>query len=166
METDLTQSPLRPVTISCGYSSKSSANYNSSSYNINLQMEILINGKTSELELRADQLYDLCRKIVKKQQQSNGAIPDTLPATNEQSPPANQPAPVKTPPMNTNYHSRTSISEVASEKQLKYILALARSKGVNSKSVKDDVFAQFHKPLEKITRAEASEIINHYKMAA
>ena len=128
-------------------------------------MEILINGKTSELELRADQLYDLCRKIVKKQQQSNGAIPDTLPATNEQSPPANQPAPVKTPPMNTNTRQYPS-NDIASEKQVKCIFAIARAKGKNSKTVKDMVYDHYHKEVEALSRKEASDVITHFKMAA
>jgi len=126
-------------------------------------MEILINGKTSELELRADQLYDLCRKIVKKQQQSNGAIPDTLPATNEQSPPANQPAPVKTPPMNTNTRQYPS-NDLASEKQHKYIFALGRAQGKNAIIIKDISMSLFNKPVEKLTRNEASQFINDLKM--
>ncbi len=155
---DTNQPSLKPVKISCGYSAKESANYNSSSYSINLEMEVLVNGKTADFESKADLLYDLCRRIVTKQR---SASIDSLLAPNERPPVAPQ-APVipPSPPANNN------VPDVASPKQVKFIFALSRAKGFDSKKTKEIVYDQFKKTVENLSRHEASQVISDLKQAA
>ena len=152
---DTNQPSLKPVKISCGYSAKESANYNSSSYSINLEMEVLVNGKTADLESKADLLYDLCRRIVTKQR---SASIDSLLAPNERPPATTQPAvTLLTPPVNNN------VPDVASPKQVKYIFALSRAKGFDSKKTKDIVYDQYGKAVENLSKKDAAAVIDELK---
>lgn len=147
------QPSLKPVKISCGYSAKASQNYQSENYSINLEMEVMVNGKTSELEQKADLLYDLCRKIVAKQRGTTAT--DALLAPSERTSAPSQPAVTSQVPSNT--------SDVISPKQIKFIHSLSRSRGFDSKKTKEIIYDQYHKAVEQLSRKEAAAVIDDLK---
>jgi len=157
---------LKPVKISCGYRAKSSANFQSEEYSIGLEMDVLINGKTEEVQQKADLLYALCKQIVNKQR---GISVDSLltpPAQSETKPETKSEANPEAPAQAPAAPQQSNGNGVISPKQVKYIFALGRTKNMFGKAVRDLVFDRFKKPVEEISRHNASVLIDELKQAA
>lgn len=142
--------PKLPVKINAGYSDKISKDYNSKSYSISLEMEVHINGKTTELEEASHRLFNLCKKIVKKEK--GESIDDMLEPPTEATPSSLPPAP-----------PQTTQVKLASEKQLKCVFAIAKSIGMLNKTI-DALASRYNKnDLKELTSQEASNLIKTLK---
>ena len=149
------------VRISAGYTEKTSENYNSEQYSINLEMDASINGTTTEIEQASERLFNLCRKIVNHQK---GVSVDTLLSDLPQSQqpiPQQQPASNFTPP--PEYSRNSNSGHQCSEKQVKAIFAIAKSRGMVNGAITSlsNRFGKNH--LEELTSQEASSLIKELK---
>ncbi|OGJ90449.1 MAG: hypothetical protein A2268_02995 [Candidatus Raymondbacteria bacterium RifOxyA12_full_50_37] len=160
------------VKICAGYSDKISENYNSTQFSLSLEMDCQINGSTREIEDASARLFSLCKQIVNRQKnvsvdnllsnahpvEGNGKetpIPSQPAATEPQKP--EQPAPASEPQKS---------EEAISDKQVKYIFGLGRDLGKSGKDVRDLITTRFNKPVDALSKTEASLMIKELKQAA
>ena len=141
------------VKIQAGFSEKTSENYNSTQNSIALEMNVQVNGSTREIEEASQKLFALCRKIINAQKGVNVDSllqGDQLPAT---VPPGAPAAP----------HSPSSNAQKpATNKQIKYLLELAKKSGMDEKSVRA-LPGEFQKSsFEALSSAEASSLIDSF----
>ncbi len=140
------------VRISAGYSEKSSENYNSTSYSINLEMDAQINCTTAEVEQASNRLFQLCRKIVDHQK---GVSVDSL--LNNQAPPQVQFDPPQQFSRNVNNGHQCS------EKQVRCIFGAAKARGMTNAAI-PALAQRFGKNrIEELTATEASSLIGELK---
>ena len=142
------------VKISAGYSDKTSENYNSTQYSINLEMDATINGTTIEIEQASDKLFKLCRKIVATQK---GVSVDNYLNTDENhnTPASSSPQQSQTTPVDA--------ANLCSPAQVKCIFAVAKSKGLQNGAI-TNLAKRFNKTkLDELSRSEASQIIKELK---
>ena len=142
----------KTVRISAGYSDKTSENYNSTSYSINLEMDAHINGTTTEIEEASNRLFQLCRKIVNHQK---GVSVDNLLEDNTPTQPTQQ----YTAPTN-NYSNNNNR---CSEKQVKCIYGVAKGRGMTTQAISSLAQRYGKKRLGELTSSEASLLIKKLK---
>ncbi len=149
------------VRISAGYTEKTSENYNSEQYSINLEMDAQINGTTTEIEQASDRLFQLCRKIVNHQK---GVSVDTLlsdPQQNQQQ----LPPPQQQPSFDSPHHfnQNTGTGQQCTEKQVKCIFGVAKSRGMANGAIAGLAQRYGKQRLEELTSQEASALIKELK---
>ena len=146
------------VKISAGYSDKTSENYNSTQYSINLEMDATINGTTAEIEQASDKLFRLCRKIVAAQK---GVSVDSYLNTD-----ADHTIPVPQPQPQQPQTTPVDAANLCSPAQVKCIFAVAKSKGLQNGAI-NNLAKRFNKSkLDELSRSEASQIIKELKEGA
>ena len=146
------------VKISAGYSDKTSENYNSTQYSINLEMDATINGTTAEIEQASDKLFKLCRKIVAAQKSVSVDSYLNTEADHNGTPLPPQPQQPHTTPVDA--------TNLCSPAQVKCIFAVAKSKGLQNGAI-TNLAKRFNKSkLDELTRPEASQIIKELKEGA
>ena len=145
------------VKISAGYSDKTSENYNSTQYSINLEMDANINGTTAEIEQASDKLFKLCRKIVAAQK---GVSVDNYLSTD-----TDHNTPLPSSPQQPHTTS-VDAANLCSPAQVKCIFAVAKSKGLQNGAI-TNLAKRFNKSkLDELSRPEASQIIKELKEGA
>jgi hypothetical protein len=148
------------VKINASYSEKTTENYNSVSYGVALELEAPINGTTQDVEIQTARLFMLCKKIVAGQKGTN--IDNLLTSQPTQSTPAatillpQPPTPVAPPvPSNGNGH--------ASDRQIRYLLTLARKAGMRDLEIRAMPNDRFGKPnFDTLSSHEASTLIDEF----
>lgn len=163
-----------------GMSRKTSREYQSTGYSINLDGEIPFGPDDAEGVLeRIQELYDLAREAVSREierDQSDQAAghrheapsPPTSPASNSQPKSTGQsaPLPMNVPPYTNGSRpsrSPTSSTESATPKQVQYLLSLGKRKGLSREDL-DAVIAQVvgsPKKTGELTKREAGSVIDH-----
>jgi hypothetical protein len=140
------------IKISAGYSDKVSQDYNSSQYSLNLELDVVVNGSTTEIESASQKLFSLCRKLVLTQRSVN--VDSIL--NREASPGANQNAPAA--PQSPS----SSSQKPASSKQIKFLLELAKKAGMDEASIRS-LPSEFQKSsFEALSSSEASRLIDSF----
>jgi hypothetical protein len=140
------------VKISAGYSDKVSQDYNSTQYSLNLELDVVVNGSTTEIESASQKLFSLCKKLVLAQRSVNV---DTL-LNPEAKPGASQSAPAG--PQSPS----SSTARPASGKQIKYLLELAKKSGMDEKAIRS-LPSEFQKSsFEALSSSEASKLIDSF----
>jgi hypothetical protein len=143
------------VKISAGYSDKTSENYNSSQYSLNLELDVVVNGSTTEIESASQKLFALCRKLVLAQRSVNV---DTL-LNREPSlavPGANQNAPA------ASQSPSSSPQKLASAKQIRFLLELAKKAGMDEASIRSLPTEYQKSSFEALSSSEASKLIDSF----
>ena len=138
------------VKISAGYSDKVSQDYNSSQYSLNLELDVVINNSTTEIESASQRLFSLCKKLVLTQRSVNV---DTL-----LNPGAALGASQKAPAAPQSPSSSTQ--KPASSKQIRFLLQLLKNAKFSPDETKG-ILAEFKKEsFEALTSHEASQLID------
>jgi hypothetical protein len=144
---------MQTVKISAGFAEKISENYNSTQNSISLEMNVQVNGSTREIEEASQKLFALCRKIIYAQK---GVNVDSL-LQGEQLPatmPSGTPAAPQSP--------SSSSQKLASSKQIKFLLELAKKAGMDETSIRS-LPSEFQKSsFEALSSAEASKLIDSF----
>jgi hypothetical protein len=155
------------VKIQTGFSEKTTENYQSQQYSVALEMEVSINGSTSEISEASNKLFALCRRLVSQQKAVN--VDNLLTAAPvEQHPPVSTPvAPaIAAPSAATPVSNAGNGTKAATSKQIKYALELAKKSGM-SKSDIAALPAKFNKAsFEALSAKEASSIIEGFAKKA
>ena len=140
------------VKISAGYSDKVSQDYNSTQYSLNLELDVVVNGSTTEIESASQKLFLLCKKLVLAQRSVN--VDTLLNPEVKLGAGQNAPAAPQSP--------SSSTLKPASNKQIKYLLELAKKSGMDEKSVRA-LPGEFQKSsFEALSSAEASTLIDSF----
>ena len=139
------------VKISAGYADKSSENYNSRQYSINLEIDVTVNGTTKEVEDASERLFRLCRKIVESQK---GISVDNL--LNDNPPQPTPPAKPAAPPAPT----ANGNGKLATDKQIKFIFRLGKQSKLSNEQINALPGQYFGKPnFNSLTASEGSNLI-------
>jgi hypothetical protein len=158
--------PQNVVRISTGLSEKSTENYQSTQHSISLEMDCVINGSTREIEEASQKLFALCRKIIGAQQKSVSVdsllnvdqpitpVPVTLP-----------PSPAVPKPTTVPARTNTGSSQrLATSKQIKYLLQLAKSANLAHDEIVTLPATYKKERFEQLTSTEASTLIDRFNM--
>ncbi len=143
------------VKISAGYSDKVSQDYNSSQYSLNLELDVVVNGSTMEIESASQKLFLLCKKLVLAQRSVNvdGLLnPEAKPGASQSAPAAPQ-----SPSSNASNNQRK-----ASPKAIKYLLELAKKSGMDQKAIQSLPSEYGKTAFEDLSPAEASKLIDSF----
>jgi len=136
------------VKIQTGFSEKTSENYNSTQHSISLEMDCSINGSTKEIEEASSKLFALCRKIVSAQR---GVNVDSLLNPDVSNIPAAPTLP-----------SNAEAPRPATAKQIKYLLELAKSSGMEEKAIRALPTECKKTSFEALSSSEASKLIESF----
>lgn len=150
------------VRIQTGFSEKSTENYQSQQYSVALEMDCTINGSTREIEEASSKLFALCRKIVSAQKGVNvdGLLNnEAAPTASGPTPPATAPAAPAAPPAGPSAPNSNGTPKLASAKQIRYVLELAKKAGMSTPDIQNLPATYKKQTFEALSSVEASRLI-------
>ena len=103
-------------------------------------MDCTINGSTREIEEASSKLFALCRKIVSAQKGVNvdGLLNnEAAPTASGPTPPATAPAAPAAPPAGPSAPNSNGTPKLASAKQIRYVLELAKKAGMSTPDIQN-----------------------------